>query len=99
MAARYGLLDFYDLAGCIASDLCLTNVQVADAASYRIIVTNAFGSATSTVATLTVTTLRRVMAIGNLYAAAILTMALQTRLVSTLQAPSRRITGQPIANW
>lgn len=44
------------LAGATASSLRLQNVQIADEGNYDVIVTNAFGSITSTVATLTVNT-------------------------------------------
>jgi hypothetical protein len=64
-----GFLDFYDLSGCTTTDLCLTNVQTSDAASYRVIVTNAFGTATSVVATLTVITPPQISSVRNVYVA------------------------------
>ena len=42
-------------AGCTTATLIITNADSGDAASYRCVVTNAYGSATSSVATLTVT--------------------------------------------
>jgi hypothetical protein len=41
-------------SGCTAATLTVTNVDISDAASYRCVVTNAYGSVTSAAATLTV---------------------------------------------
>jgi len=82
-----GMLYFYDLTGCTAASLCLTNVQATDAGSYRIIVTNAFGSVTSAVATLTVITPPRVFTIGNLYAAGSLDTLQTLRVIASGTAP------------
>jgi poly(3-hydroxybutyrate) depolymerase len=43
-----------NLAGCTATNLCLTNVQASHAADYRVVITNADGAVTSEVARLTV---------------------------------------------
>jgi hypothetical protein len=48
------LSDGGKISGSTGSMLVLTNAQPADAANYRVIVTNSFGASTSTVATLTV---------------------------------------------
>src|ERR1035441_4225277 len=48
------LLNGTPLSGVTSSALALTNVQTTDAASYTMVVTNTWGSVTSTVATLTV---------------------------------------------
>ena len=49
------LLDGGNLSGVTTTNLLIANVQLADAAGYSVVVTNAYGSATSTVAQLTVT--------------------------------------------
>ncbi len=51
-----GVLDFSNLTDCTNATLALTNVQVADFLDYRVVVTNAGGAITSSVATLTVFT-------------------------------------------
>ena len=48
------LTDGDDVSGATSGALTLTNVQVADAGDYTVVVTNAYGSVTSAVATLTV---------------------------------------------
>jgi len=48
------LLDGINLSGVMTTNLLLANVQLADTAGYSVVVTNAYGSATSSVAQLTV---------------------------------------------
>jgi uncharacterized delta-60 repeat protein len=48
------LLDGGNVFGVTSNTLALANVQMSDSADYRVIITNAFGSVTSLVATLTV---------------------------------------------
>ena len=48
------LADGGRISGAMSAALTLTNVQTADAGSYRVVVTNAYGAATSAIAQLTV---------------------------------------------
>ena len=56
-----------DLAGCTDINLCLTNVQTADAGDYRVVVTNVDGAVTSDAATLTVGVPPGVLSVVNLH--------------------------------
>ena len=44
------------MSGAATASLVLTNLQTADAGAYRVVVTNAYGSVTSTVTTITILT-------------------------------------------
>ncbi len=55
-----------DLAGCTATNLCLTNVQISHAGDYRVVITNADGAITSDVARLTILSPARITPSANL---------------------------------
>ncbi len=55
-----------DLAGCTATNLCLTNVQTSHAGDYRVVITNADGAITSDVAGLTILSPPRITPTTNL---------------------------------
>ncbi len=50
------LADGGNISGAATASLVLTNLQTADAGAYRVVVTNAYGSVTSTVTTITILT-------------------------------------------